>query len=55
MAVCKKYDVINAWAFLLVKCGGQGNASKAIELYFTMLKKAIEKYKYNRKSEEKLN
>lgn len=28
--ICKKYDIINAYAFLLIKSGGQGNASKAI-------------------------
>jgi hypothetical protein len=51
--ICKKYEILDAWAYLLVKSGGTGNSSIAIEIYFRLIKEHIENYKYNRKTYEK--
>ncbi len=39
--ICKKYEILDAWAFLLVKSGGTGNSTVAIEIYFRLIKEHI--------------
>ncbi len=41
--ICKKYEVLEAYAYLLVKSGGTGNIEAAIRVYFKIIWQKIVK------------
>ena len=42
MTICRKFGVIDAEAYLLVKSGGEGEVSSAIKLYFQVRNKLFQ-------------
>ena len=53
LEICRKYDVLEAYAYLLVKCGGSGNTETAIKVYFKIIWKKIYEIGVNHNHEHK--
>jgi hypothetical protein len=41
ISICKKYEVLEALAYLLAKSGGEGNTEAAIKVYFELIQQKI--------------